>query len=480
MRKWEDLPLKIRLTAFYVVLFSFLLLVLATASYLGMRHFLISGMVENLETRAKTALSQWPTSPNAPPIPPAPPPGPPEAAGVSRDPEGLATALASGDSTVVLMDDRGSVIAAAGRDAATVSPEKTCLSRARASGREATCVASFGGRRYLVLEIPLGHIPGGNGPGVVQISAPLQPVDRILALQQMLLGVGIGVLLLLGTAVGLWITSSALKPLGDMVDTCNRIAEGDFGQRVNLPQRNDEIGKLATAFDHMADRIEEMFEAQKRFVASAAHELRTPLSAIHGSLEVLLRGALDDPPTAHRLTLSMYREVTRLFRLCDQLLDLSRAQESEPIHKQSLDISRFFEEFMAQAKFLARERNLTLTAGPPMVLHADPDALKRVLFNLVDNAVQHTSDGGNIVVGWESAGNGVQIFVEDDGEGILPEDLPHLFEPFYRGDRSRSRWRGGTGLGLAISKALVEAHGGKITVSSTPGRGTKFLVWIPG
>ncbi len=481
MRKWNDLPLRVRLTLLYVGLFSALLLMLATVFYLDTRHFLISNLASRLSAQTESAVEQWQRSPAPPPAPPhapAPPPPPGEQGGIP-DADSLAESIASKGSSVLILDAQGRVVASDGENANQLPKDSRCFSKALSSGQEVTCITKVRGKRYLELESPLRRAPDGPVVGVAQVTASLHPVDKVLARQQLALGIGFGLLLLLGAALGLWITSSALKPLDDMVETCNRIAEGDLSQRVHLPQRKDEIGRLAEAFDRMADRVEATFEAQGRFIASAAHELRTPLAALQGSMEVLLRGALDDPSTAHRLTQSMYREVTRLFRLCDQLLDLSRVRAAEPIHRRSLDLGKFFGEFVAQARFLAQERNLSLVPGPSITIPADPDALKRVLFNLVDNSVQHTAEGGHIVVGWNSVPGGVEIFVEDDGEGIPPKDLPHVFEPFYRGDSSRSRRRGGTGLGLALSKALVEAHGGRISVSSEPGKATRFTIFLP-
>jgi len=124
-------------------------------------------------------------------------------------------------------------------------------------------------------------------------------------------------------------------------------------------------------------------------------------------------------------------------------------------------------------------REVILEAGPPITVSADPDALKEMLFNLVDNAVQHTEREGTITLGWRSSPGEVEMWVADNGEGIAPDDLPHIFEPFYRGDRSRSRRRGGTGLGLTLARALIEAHGGRIKVDSWVGKGTRFTITLP-
>jgi len=307
----------------------------------------------------------------------------------------------------------------------------------------------------------------------------MAPIEQVLLRQRLLLGIGIALTLFVGTVGGLWLTTSALRPLNRMVTTCRHIAEGDLSQRVDLPHRQDEIGQLANAFDHMVARIESSFAAQRRFVANAAHELRTPLTALQSSLEVLLRGSQDDPAAVARLTQGMYREVTRLARLCEQLLSLTRVDASASIRKQPTDLELFFHEFVQQARLLARERTVILAEGPALTLLVDPDALKEALFNLVDNAVQHTPQDGTITAGWQVSATNVEIWVTDDGDLNAPADLPHIFEPFYRGDSSRSRRRGGTGLGLALVKALVKAHGGHVQGESQPGSGTRITITLP-
>lgn len=452
MRRLSNMPLKVRLTLLYVGLFSALFVALWLGLYAETQHALLAETAASLEAQTHATVQKWEASP-------------------SRTFPALTQSLAAGGLAAAVVDASGVVLAAAGAPSGFARAATACVAQPRTS----PCTLALGNERYVVVARRLK----ATGAPVLLTGRSLQPLDRALAQQRLGLAAGLAFLLIAGTALGLWLAGSMLKPLDEMTTTCNRIAAGDLSQRVSLPRRGDEIGRLAEAIDRMAARVEATLASQQRFIASAAHELRTPLAALQGSLDVLLRGALDDPPAARRLTQSMYREVTRLFRLCDQLLGLSRAHAAEAIHTQRVELSTFLREFATQAGFLAQARELTLQEGEPVTLEADPDALKRILFNLVDNAVQHTAEGGRIVIGWRAAGKGVEIFVADDGEGISPDDLPHIFEPFYRGDRSRSRRRGGTGLGLAMVKALVEAHGGRVTAASTVGAGATFTLWLP-
>ncbi|NOZ26873.1 MAG: HAMP domain-containing protein [Chloroflexi bacterium] len=484
IRTWSDLPLRLRLTLLYIGLLAFLLSILGGALYWDTRRFLLDSTATRLRAQAKPVIERWlypAASPPAPPNPPPPPPSP--SPDLHRIAGALARDLTSRDTVALVLDRDGRVLADGRRlpeEPDPPTPDPIYYARALAGENEVNYIAAVDDQRMLVLLIPLRRAPGSAEVlGVVQLSTPLAPIEQILLRQRLLLGAGIGFALLVGTLCGLWLTTSALRPLSRMVTTCRQIAAGDLSQRVNLSHHGDEVGQLARAFDEMVARIETAFEAQRRFVANAAHELRTPLTALLGSLEVLLRGAQDDPAAVTRLAQGMYQEVTRLSRLCEQLLDLTRIDASAPIHRRPVDLHAFFNEFAQQARLLARDREVALEPGPSVTLSADPDLLKQVLFNLVDNAVQHTAVGGTITLGWRTLPAGVEVWVADDGEGIAPEDLPHIFEPFYRGDRSRSRRHGGTGLGLTLARALIEAHGGRIAVESRVGQGTRFTITLP-
>ncbi len=505
-KRWNDLPLRYKLTLLYVGLLAALLCALGVVLYLDTAHFLIHTTAVRLRAQAKPTIEHWlpgwsageegPTPPPGP-VPPAGapgPPGPPAPAPPKSEAETtvsslgeiaaqLSRALTSRDTTALVLDNTGKLLATGRKlpeEPLPASPDPAYVSRALAGENEVTYITKVDGVRSLVLLIPLRRAPGERRVvGVVELTTPLSLIDAVLWRQRLLIGLGMILTLGLGTLGGLWITRSALTPLQRMISTCRRIAAGDLSQRVNLPARRDEVGQLAAAFDNMVAQIEKAFAAQKRFVAAAAHELRTPLTALHGSLEVLLRGAQDDPTTVARLVQGMYREVTRLIRLAEQLLDITRLDSPVIIHRKPVNLSQFLTGFLDQARRLAGERTVTLTSGKDVTISADPDALKQVLFNLVDNAVKNTAPNGKIDIGWEVNEDEIAIWVTDNGMGIAPDDLPHVFEPFYRGDRSRSRRRGGAGLGLSLVRAVVEAHGGKVEVESELNAGTRVTVKLP-
>jgi two-component system, OmpR family, sensor kinase len=472
MKWWNNLSLRFRLTFLYVCLLAILMSVLGALFYYDIRSFLIDSTATRLRAQAKPvvdeALQNLGTETDV--------------TGIS---ENLSRAITSRDTTAVVLDAEGEYLAD-GRtleeEVPPVPPNSAYVEMALGGDNEVEYIDTASLEdRMLVLFIPLRSASDHDEIiGVIQLNTPLTFTDELLSQERLLIGTGIAIALVLGTLGGFWITGSALSPLRRMVATCRRLASGDLGERVNLPDRKDEVGQLAAAFDDMAERIEATFAAQKRFTADAAHELRTPLTALGGSLEVLMRGSRDDPEASNRLIQGMHREVLRLGRLAEQLLDTSRLEAPMALNYQDINLAKFFEEFSSQASHLARERSIAFEAGSPnTTLHADPDMVKQALFNLTDNAAQHTSPGGRINLGWREANGSVEVWVADDGEGIPPDNIPHIFEPFYRGDRSRSRRRGGAGLGLGLVKNIVESHGGKVEVESEEGRGSRFTIVVP-
>lgn len=241
-----------------------------------------------------------------------------------------------------------------------------------------------------------------------------------------------------------------------------------------------EVGAMAVFHDLTEVRRTE--EARRRFLADVSHEMRTPVAGIKGAAEVLRGGAVDDPTARDRFLSALEREADRLSSLLDNLLELERIDAGqlslrlEPVHLRSL-----VEELAEELSRRTADKNLTLTIDVPNHLYVSADFTKmeRVLLNLLDNAVKYTERGGRIRVGAQREGNHVRISVSDTGIGIPEDDLPHVFERFYRVDKARSRRMGGSGLGLAIVREIVEAHGGKASVQSRLGEGSVFSVEFP-
>jgi signal transduction histidine kinase len=269
------------------------------------------------------------------------------------------------------------------------------------------------------------------------------------------------------------------SPVKVLTNTAKKLGRGDFSQRVDIKGKG-EIAELAQAFNSMADNLELDEKLRQNLVADTAHELRTPLTNLRGYLEAIKDGVIK--PDAAMIS-SLYEEATLLTRLVDDLQELALAEASElKLVKQAENISAVINQAIISFQSQTNEKGLQLRTDIPENLpsvNIDSYRVGQVLHNLIANAVTHTPQGGVITISARETGNYVETSVSDNGEGIPKEELPNIFERFYRVDKSRSRRTGGSGLGLTIAKRFVEAHGGTITASSEPGKGSCFTFTVP-
>jgi heavy metal sensor kinase len=259
------------------------------------------------------------------------------------------------------------------------------------------------------------------------------------------------------------------------------ITAAHLDKRLEVGKQGDELDRLALTLNDMIARLERSFEETRRFVADAAHELRTPLAVIHNAAEVALDGPRE-PDQYRRFLEDILEEEERLKRLAEQLLFLCREDAGlSPEVRQVVRLDAIVRQAAEPMGELAAAHGLTLTAEQlePCAISGDPDGLRRLLFNLLDNAIKYTPEGGEVETRCRCDGNSVTLTVSDTGAGIPPEHLPRVFERFYRVDPARSREGGGIGLGLAICRAIVESHGGTIRLESAEGEGTKVIVSFP-
>jgi signal transduction histidine kinase len=284
----------------------------------------------------------------------------------------------------------------------------------------------------------------------------------------------------LTAAVGWFLASKAMQPVDSMTREAQRIGEAaDFSRRIPEPRRRDEIGRLAGTFNEMLGRLGRAFTVQRQFLADASHELRTPLTAIRANVDILLSGADDDPVQRREMLGAIAQESDRMGRLVDDLLALARSDAGQEPARERLSFDVLLLDVYHQQRRLAGDVRLTIAEFEPVELEGDPDRLKQLLLNLIDNARRHTEPRGSVTLNLRRQGDWAVLEVCDTGSGIDAAHLPHIFERFYRADTSRSRGGGGAGLGLAISREIVEAHGGTIDVQSRVGAGSTFTVKLP-
>jgi two-component system, OmpR family, heavy metal sensor histidine kinase CusS len=326
--------------------------------------------------------------------------------------------------------------------------------------------------------------PNGRPPGWLTVARSLQPVDstlsnlfhRHLLKVPFLLGmVGLG---------GLFLANRALKPIGQIAQMTRQVRiSGDLSQRVHYQgTTDDELARLATMFDEMLDSLQANFEQQKRFTADASHELRTPLTTLKGRLQVALSQSRSTEAYVDTLQ-AIEHEVDRLIRLSTDLLLLSRLEQNhQAVDFEPVDLSDFLLAIAAQIKPLAELKHLEFVThiAPGLRVFGSPDHLIRLFLNLLDNAVKYTPVKGKVVLDAGVLNGAVVVSVSDNGIGISRDHLPHLFERFYRVEKSRSRSMGGTGLGLAIAQEIVHRHHGAISVDSQPENGSTFTVTFNG
>lgn len=303
-------------------------------------------------------------------------------------------------------------------------------------------------------------------------------------------------MVVIGAALIVFFTGVMLSPLRHIIDTTHAIAHGNLKERVHLPQNDDdEISTLAASFNEMVDQMDRALEAERaseqraqRFVSDASHELRTPITSLRGFTEVLMRGAKEDAETTQRVLSLMKNEAERMSRLVNDLLTLARLDEGRPFQTSEVDLVDSAIESVQQAKTLADEGRkvaLDLATQERLKVQAKEDYLKQMLLILLDNAIKYGQPGpeGFIILRLDKQHEDAIIQVRNNGKGIRPEDLPHVFDRFYRGLQAPLSPTGvpivGTGLGLSIAIAIARAHHGTITVTSEPGEETVFTVTLP-
>lgn len=288
------------------------------------------------------------------------------------------------------------------------------------------------------------------------------------------------VVIAVGVGGGWLLVNAALRPVEKIGATAGRIANGALSERIDMAETESELGRLAQVLNATFARLESAFAEQRRFTADASHEIRTPLAVIISEAQATLTRERD--AAEYRETVEICLEAAQqIRRLADSLLELARFDAGgETMRREPVDLADVAGHAASLLAPLGRERGIEIELSLQAAdCQGDADRLQQVARNLIDNAIYYNVDGGRVSVCTESDAYAVRLLVTDTGRGIAAEDLPHVFRRFYRADKARSRAGGRSGLGLAICRAIVEAHGGEISVASELGKGTTFVVSLP-
>jgi signal transduction histidine kinase len=292
--------------------------------------------------------------------------------------------------------------------------------------------------------------------------------------RSLLLSTGLG-LILVG-ALSFFITKKVLRALTEMLEVTRKLAVGDYTQRVRTTPR-DEVGELGAAFNQMVESLQKIEAMRKDLVANVAHELRTPLHNMRGQLEAIQDRLL---PPSRETVASLHEEVLRLVRLTEALHRLTQMDAAKlRMDRKKVNLQTIIETVVGQEAARLHERGLRVKMEiAPVWVVADSDQISQALFNLIENVIQYTPEGGLTHLRTREEGDSVRVAITNSGEGIAPEDLPHIFERFYRGEKSRSRESGGAGIGLSIVQQIIEAHGGRVGARSEQGE-TEIWFTLP-
>jgi len=335
----------------------------------------------------------------------------------------------------------------------------------------------YGGKKWMVLDETISK----ENTIVADVRAfiPLKSLEHTLYKIKIIIIISIPLYLLITVFGGLFIAKKALQPINTITQTAKIIGRGDLASRITQVENHDEVGELSETFNEMLEKLEESFNKQKRFASDASHELRTPVAIIMAYSEALLSDSdlLQNKSVLEKSLHTIYQESERMNSIIAQLLMLTRGYEGRyQLVKEQIDICEVIDNVINQLEETAKEAkiNISFITSEPILIKADQSLITHMMLNLVENAIKYGREGGHVWVRTEIQEEEVIVTIEDDGIGIEPEHLKHIFERFYRADQSRDRR--GTGLGLSIVKWIVSEHEGRIEVNSQIEKGTTFII----
>lgn len=455
----KSLPIGVRLTVWYSAILAAVLALFAFSAYFAMRNSIHRTVDDELRARVEGVRGLI------------------ERTSWYGDAENLRvelrehSELRGGGALLQVADEKGNWLY---RSAAIGDYE---IPKSQEAGHPTTIV--FKGIPLRILD---ASIPAGNQSYQVQVATPLDDFYGALNHFRMRVLVAIPLLLLCAAVSGYWMSRRALAPVDQITNTARSITVHNLSSRLVVPPARDELQRLSETLNGMLERLDIAFHKIKQFTADASHELRTPVALMRTRAELALRKPRDSEDYK-RTVCQLHSELEKTSELIEKLMLLARADsDAEALQFYTADVSEIVREVCVQGRLLSEAKQIRfceqLPEGP-MSVQCDPQALRRLFLILIDNAVKYTQPAGEIDVTVAREDGFLVGTVRDTGIGIAAEDLPHIFERFYRADKARSRDTGGVGLGLSIGRWIAEGHGGTIEVESSIGEGSIFEVRLP-
>ncbi|MCX7696054.1 MAG: cell wall metabolism sensor histidine kinase WalK [Caloramator sp.] len=345
------------------------------------------------------------------------------------------------------------------------------------SGVKTSKLRGFFKDSYLSVATPL--LIGDEVKGVVLFLTPIDDIyNKIIVIEKRLFTISLFILALV-TLIGYFISTYATKPIYSVIDAIENMAEGNLKQRVEVIG-NDEIARLCMAFNEMNEKITTIDSERRQFVADASHELKSPLASINVLVESLISSELANKDMAMEFLQDIHSEIDRLSNIVNNLLELTKLEGSFGVKVEKFDLNDVCLQVVKRVGYIAKTKNVEIFYdGQSVEIEANRDNIFRALYNVVENAVKYSFEYGRVDFWVEKDNRGAIIHIKDHGVGIPEEDIPKIFERFYRVDKTRDRKTGGSGLGLSIVNEIIKKHNGNIEVKSRVGEGTEFIISIP-
>ena len=317
---------------------------------------------------------------------------------------------------------------------------------------------------------------------LVQVGTSLEAVQETLRNLKIFLFTAVPSVLILAALFARFMARRALKPISRIIDTAREIGQGqELSKRIPVLKIKDELGQLALTFNEMMNRLENSFAQMRQFSSDASHELRTPLTVLKGQNELIL-SKQRKPEEYQEVISSNLEEINYMSKVLEDLFVLSKSDENQVnLDYKPVDLRALVEEVCKHAEILAEEKNIKIIIAflEPIEIKGDEVRLRQMVWNVLQNGIKYTQQGGELKISLQNEGDFALLTIQDTGIGIPEEDLPLIFNRFYRVDKARTRDEGGSGLGLSICRQIAEAHKGKIEVESKLGLGTRFKIRLP-